>query len=216
MVTKEEATALGNALTTAKIALGEQNFEEADKQLATADPLAKLPEHRAKYNRLKEVAEYVKQFRMAVAEGVGSLEAGSTFKVGSSTVVAVVETFPDKITIRTAGQNRTYSFQDLRPGLAVALADLYLDSGVPANRVIKGSYLAVVKDGDEEVRAKAKALWEEAQLGGVDTSHLMPFLTDTYDELAKDIAKPVEPKPGETKPAAENAPEPKTGETPGT
>jgi hypothetical protein len=197
MVTRQEAIALGKALAMAKVALGEQNFEEADKQLAIAEPLAKLPEHQAKYQRLKEVANYVKQFRQAVAEAVAEMEAGETFKVGTSTMVVVVETFPDKIIIRSLGQNKTYPFQDLPVGLAVAIVDMKLDTSAPANRVIKGAYLAVDKRGDSVALDKAKAFWEEAQLGGVDVNHLMPFLSDKYDELDKDI-----PAEGEKKDAS--------------
>jgi outer membrane biosynthesis protein TonB len=186
-VTRQDAIALGKSLTTAKIALGEQNFEEADKQLALAESLAKLPEHRAKLARLKEVAGYAKQFRTAIEQAVAELEAGETFKVGTSTMVVVVETFPDKIIIRSLGQNKTYPFPDLPVGLAVALADMKLETTAPENRVIKGAFLAVDKRGDSVALDKAKAYWEEAQLAGVDTSHLMPFLTDKYDELEKDI-----------------------------
>jgi hypothetical protein len=178
----------------AKVALGEQNFDEADKQLAAAEPLAKLPEHQAKLARLKEVAGYVKQFRTAVAESVAGLEAGATFKVGTSTMVVVVETFPDKIIIRSLGMNKTYPFADLPVGLAVAIADMKLDTAAPENRVIKGAYLAVDKRGDSVALDKAKAYWEEAQLGGVDTSHLMPFLSDKYDELEKNIPADSEKK----------------------
>jgi outer membrane biosynthesis protein TonB len=205
-VTKQEAIDLGKAMTTAKIALGEQNFDEADKQLALAEPLAKLPEHQAKYQRLKEVADYVKQFRGAITEAVAGLDAGATFKVGTSTMVVVVETFPDKIIIRSLGQNKTYPFQDLPVGLAVAIADMKLDTTAPANRVIKGAYLAVDKRGDSIALDKAKAFWEEAQLGGVDTTHLVPFLSDKYDELEKDI-----PTEGEKK----ESPAPVATEKPG-
>lgn len=196
-ITKQEAIDLGKALTTAKIALGEQNFEEADKQLAAAEPLAKLPEHKAKLARLKEVAEYVKQFRRAIEESVAGLEAGATIKVGSSTMIVVVETFPDKIVVRSLGQNKTYPFQDLPLGLAVAIADMKLDPAAPENRVIKGSYLALDKRGDSVALDKAKSYWEEAQLSGVDTSHLLPFLSDKYDSLDKDI-----PEEGDKAPPA--------------
>jgi hypothetical protein len=205
-VTKADAMALGKALMMAKIALGEQNFEEADKQLAIAEPLARLPEHQAKFARLKEVANYVQQFRKAVEQSVAALEAGATFKVGTSTTVVVVETFPDKITIRSLGQNKTYPFPDLPVGLAIAISDMWLDAGVPENRVIKGAYLAVDKRGDSVALDKAKAYWEEAQLAGVDTSRLMPFLSDTYDELEKDI--PADGVPAD----AEKEPAPPTGE----
>ena len=149
--------------------------------MAAAEPLAKLPEQKAKLARLKEVANYVKQFRTAVETAAKELDAGATFKVGSSTMVAMVEALPDKVTIRSLGQNRTYPYADLPPGLAVALADLQLDGTDPVNRVIKGAYLAVDKRNTSEAQQKAKTWWEEAQLGGVDISHLMPFLTDTYE-----------------------------------
>lgn len=203
--TRQDAIALGKALTTAKVALGEQNFEEADKQLALAEPLAKLPEHIAKYQRLKEVANYVKQFRQAVEESVAALEAGSSFKVGSSTQVVVVETFKDKIIIRSAGQNRTYPFQDLPPGLAVAIADMKLDPSAPENRVVKGAYLAVDKRAGSQSQEKAKALWEEAQLSGVDTSRLLPFLTDSYEGLEKDISAADKKQDSEKQDAAKPA-----------
>jgi hypothetical protein len=204
-VTPQEAMALGKALAAARVALGEQNFEESDKQLAIAEPLAKLPEHKAKLQRLKEVAEYVKQFRQAIAEAVAGMEAGAMFKVGSSTMVVVVETFPDKIIIRSLGQNKTYPFQDLPAGLALAIVDMKLDTTAPANRVIKGSYLAVDKRGDSLALDKAKAFWEEAQLGGVDTSHLLPFLTDKYEGLERDIPAGGEAKENPT-PAAGGKP----------
>ena len=187
MLTKQEAIALGQALTAAKAALGEQNFDEAFKQLAVAEPLAKLPDHNAKFARLKEVADYVKQFREAIVAAVGALKPTDTFKVGNSTMVIVVGTTPDSITIRTAAQNTTYQLDNLKIGLALALADQFLDPGNPVNRVIKGSYLAVDPKQDSDTLAKAKAFWEEAQLSGVDTTHLLPFLTDKYDELEKDI-----------------------------
>jgi hypothetical protein len=206
MVTKQDAMALSKALAMAKIALGEQNFEEADKQLALAEPLARLPEHQAKLARLKEVAGYVKQFRGAVEQAVADLEAGETFKVGTSTMVVVVESFPDKIIIRSLGQNKTYPFPDLPVGLAVALADMKLQSTAPENRVIKGAFLAVDKRGDSVALEKAKAYWEEAQLAGVDTSHLMPFLSDEYDDLDKDISADAAPK----QPASPSSEEPES------
>ena len=179
--TSEELVALGKALTTAKAALGEQNFPDAAKEIAKAETLAKLPEHKAKVARLKEVGELVKQFRNAVALAAAELEAGESFKVGTSTQVVVVETFPDKIIVRTAGMNRTYPFADLPPGLAVALADFKLVQSDPISRVVKGAYLTVSKKSDSDAILKAKTWWEEAQLGGADVSHLMPFLSDTYD-----------------------------------
>jgi hypothetical protein len=179
--TKAELAALGKACTTAKDALAEQNFDEAGKLIAQAESLAKLPDHKAKVARLKEVAGYVKQFRDALALAVQGLEAAEVIKVGSSAQVAIVETFPDKLIIRSLGANKTFTFADMPAGLAIAIADRKLDGTDPVSRVVKGAYLAVQKRADSTALDKAKSFWEEAQLGGADVAPVMPFLTDTYD-----------------------------------
>jgi hypothetical protein len=184
MPTAAELAALSKALTLGRAALTEQNFEEAAEHISQAQSLAKLPEHRAMASRLKEVANYVQQFRKAVVAASLEFEAGETFKVGTSTQVAVVEATPDKLIIRTAGQNKVYPYADLPPGLAVVIADFKLAADDPVSRVVKGSFYAVARGDRETLVQKAKTWWEEAQQGGADVAPLMPFLTDDY-ELAK-------------------------------
>ena len=179
--TREELIALGKAMTTAKNALSEQNFSVADRALAEAEKLAKLPEHQAKVGRLKTLAIYVRQFRKAVEDATNELEAGESFMVGSSTVVSFVEGGSDRIIIRSSGQNRTYLFHELPLGLAVAIADLKLDGSDPVSRVVKGAYVAVDKRSDAGHLDKAKTWWEEARLGGLDLGDLELVLTDRYD-----------------------------------
>jgi len=179
--TREQLIALGKALTNAKAALSEQNFTEADRSLADAEKLAKLPEHQAKVGRLKVVGQYVRQFRHAIEEAVKTMEAASSFKVGSSTQVGVVETFPNKIIIRSAGVNKTYLFEDLPPGLAVAIANMKLDMGDPVSKVVTGAYIVVDKRSDSEDLGKAKTMWDEARAAGIDIGDLPLVLTDHYD-----------------------------------
>jgi hypothetical protein len=206
MPTKAELIALGKALRAARDALGKQHFEEADAHIAQAESLAKLPEHQEMAARLKEVASYVKQFRNAVEQGVKGLEVGAQIKVGTSTMVIVVQVSPERLTIRRAGGNVTYSTGELPPGLAMALAESWLNANDPVNRVIKGSYFAVAPGDADTNREKAKKYWDEAQSGGVDIKHLLPFLTDHYDlekqveQAAKPPAKPADAKPADTKP----------------
>jgi hypothetical protein len=69
-VTRAEAEALILSLERAKTALGEQNFDVADQELATAGALAKWSKHQEAVARLKEVSGYVKQFRQAVAAAI--------------------------------------------------------------------------------------------------------------------------------------------------
>jgi hypothetical protein len=191
--TRDELMKLSKVLTLARDAFSEHNFELGQKQIAEAEKLAKTPEHQALVERLRRVGEMAKQFREAVSAAIQGLEAGEVFKVGTSTQVAVVETFPDKIIVRIAGQNRTYNITEMPQGLAVALADMSLDASDPRNRVVKGAYVALGKNSDSDAIAKAKTWWEEAQLGGVDVSDLMPFFTDKYD-FQKELAELDAPK----------------------
>ena len=110
--------------------------------MARAESLAKLPKHQEAVARLKQVAGYVKQFREAVAAAVAQFEAGTVFMVGSSTQVAVVEGFPDRVILRIAGMNKVYPFRDMPPGLAVAIADQKLDGSRPGQPGSEGGLSA--------------------------------------------------------------------------
>jgi len=186
-VTRQEVQALIKALDATKAALGEQNFKAADLQLSKAESLAKLPKHTAAVARLRELSGRVKQFREAIAAASSSLQAGETFKVGNSTQVAFVEAFPDKVILRVAGMNRTYPFNDMPAGLALAIADHRLPLGDPMSQVVKGAYLLVHKRGANEERDKARELWQQAAAAGADMSLLTPLLSENYAEFLKDV-----------------------------
>jgi hypothetical protein len=179
-LSKEQLMDLGQALASAKTALGKQDFDSARAEITRAELLAGDSEHRAMTARLKEVAGYAKQFHDAVALAVQNFQVGDEILVGSSTVVCVVETGPDKIVVRVAAQNRMYRLAELPVGLALAIVDYRLSADDPVNGVIRGAYLAVDKRRDPDTLAKAKNLWKEALANGVEIGHLMPFLTDDY------------------------------------
>lgn len=181
--------ALVQALEKANEALGKQDFTAADEQLRRAESLADSPKHRAAVARLAEIADYVKQFREAVAAAVQGMQAAETFKVSSGTEVAFVEGFPDMVTLRVLGRNSTYPFRDLPPALALAIAERKLPARNPTSAAVKGAYLAVHKQRDNRAEEKAKTFWEEAEAGGLKTAHLMPFFTDNYADFLKDAAE---------------------------
>ncbi len=178
----QQLEALVEALTMGRTALTEQNFDEADKFIAQAAELAQADEHQKMVSRLREVGDYVKQFRAAVEAGAKSLET-KDLQVGTSAFVSFVEVLPDRVIVRTAGQNRNYPYAELPPGLAQAIVDQQLDGSDPTSRVVKGAYYAVARGDRKTLLEKAQTWWEEAQLGGVDVSHLMPFLSDDYESL---------------------------------
>jgi hypothetical protein len=179
--TAAELGDLSTLMKDAKTALGSFAFEDAEEALEKALKLAKLPEHRAKVLRLKNVAELAKKFRQAIVATMTKLEASEVIKVGTSTEAIVVESSPQKLVMRVAGQNKTYTVDDLPLGLAANLGERSLNADDPSTKVLKGAYVIIDRRADPSQIKKAKTWWEEAQLNGVDISTLLPVLTDKYD-----------------------------------
>jgi hypothetical protein len=165
----------------AKTALGDFTFDEAEQALSKAEKLAKSPDHLAVVHRLKNVANMAKKFRRGMEEAIAKLEAGDVIKVGTSTEAAVVEASPEKLVLRVAGQNKTYTLNDMPLGLAVNLGERAFSPDDPNTRLLKGSYVFIDKRTDPTQMKKAKTWWEEAQLNGVDIREILPVLTDKYD-----------------------------------
>jgi hypothetical protein len=184
--TRDEVTALAAALKAARTALFDHDFDGAEAELAKVESLSKLPEHHEKYERLYLLTQYARNFREALSKAIQSLEAGDEIEVGTSTVVGVVNTAADRITIRLSGANRDYSLETLPPGLAVAIADKWLNQDDPVSLVVKGAYLATIQDVGEERLARAREWWQDASRRGVDIGELEKVIDDTYD-LEKDL-----------------------------
>jgi hypothetical protein len=192
--TPEELAALTKETKSALEALGEYNFAAANASFDKLTTLAKLPEHKAKISRLKRTAELAQEFREAMERTIAKLDAGSEIKISSTTVVSVVEVGPNKLILRELGMNKTYTYNDLKMGIAVKLAEMSLPM-VDANaRLAKGAYVFIDKrpDSSEVTKRdkikKVEGFWKEAELMGADVIDLMKVLTDTYD-FEKDAAK---------------------------
>lgn len=183
-LTPAELMALSNHLKSAREALRERNFSETETHLDAAFKLAKSDEQIAKTQRLKLVADYVKQFDRSLKTLLAdeNFDAGAELTIGTSTRVVVVERSPTMIVIRINGMNKSYSLASLPDGLAMALIDQRLDPNDPVTKIIKASYLAAAKVATEDNIQKAKALWEEARVVDPEGVGDLPlFLTDTYD-----------------------------------
>ncbi|MCA9221436.1 MAG: hypothetical protein KDA71_13995, partial [Planctomycetales bacterium] len=188
MPTMQEVQALAKALSTAREALGEMNLDIADAELAKAQPLAKLPAHQAKLDRLKQLTHYTREFRHALEESLKGLQAGQSIPISESTVVAVVEANANTLIIKVAGVTRRYPVNELPLGLAVALADMWLDQGQPSSQLVKGAFVVAHKKASADNIAKARGWWEEAAARGLTlVNDLMPVIEDRYDNLADDL-----------------------------
>jgi len=181
---------LAKALTTARTALGEFNVEGAQQELAKAEKLPMLPDHALKYDRLRQLAHNVGEFRGALGESAKTLQGGQTIVV-ATTMVGIVETFPgqDRIILRVAGANRTYRFSDLPVGLAVALADQWLAKDQASSHLIRASYVVAHRNVNDEMKDKARQWLDIAGRELPEPAKaILAAMNDTYD-LEKDLDK---------------------------
>jgi hypothetical protein len=80
-----------------------------------------------------------------------------------------------------AGENRTYTLDDMPLGLAVNIGERALNTDDPKTKLFKGAYAFVDKRSDTPQFEKVKTWWEEAQDSGIDASELLATLADSYD-----------------------------------
>lgn len=182
------STAIG-AETSGDKALTEVRSLAAGRDVAGAKAALKKAEtHKgdakfdAEWNRLDELLNYVEQFWRMVERGAASLDAVEELEVGDQRV-AVVEASGAKIVLRVAGQNKTYTPQNIPPKLAITFAERVMKKNEPVNQVIIGAFLALDGKGD---RDKAREYWMTASKAGLDVKPLLPELG------APRVAPPVE------------------------
>ena len=184
--TRQQIVELEAALKKSRQALGERALDEAQGAIATAEPLALTADHQGKVERLRLAIEHTRLFREELPKAAAKLDAAETIKVGTSTVVSIVETFPDKITVRLSGMNRTYSFDTIPQGLAAAILDAKRVGGQPDTRTLKAMYFGSEADADEDTINEARGWLAEAAASDPNAQSLMLFFDDTY-ELVKEF-----------------------------
>jgi len=153
--------------------MGQRDLAAARQQLRQAERAAQSQADFDQVTRLETMANILDQFWKGMREGVASLGAGNELKVGE-TYVAVVESSPQRLLIKTAGRLRGWVVEELPTSLVLAVAQEYFrDDAV--KKLLIGTFLAVDPKGD---RARARQLWLEAAQGhtGVDVKLLMPEL----------------------------------------
>ncbi len=189
---REEIKALAQALTTARAAIGEQNFPIAEREIAKALPLAKTDEHKAMAERLQLLNDYVVRFRKAISETLARFGGGDQIDFGDGTTIGIVEVTPDLLVIRVGGENRRYPMADLPPGLAIRLGEMSLDKASLDTVVLKAAFIAVnPKIGDDDL-AKVQAWWQEAASVG-DVPDLIAAINDDYSLKQDVMAVPLAP-----------------------
>jgi hypothetical protein len=179
--TREEVAALARALAAARAALTNGKPEIARRELQKAKDLPKLPEHNAKFARLMLLTDYAKNFRSALGEALSQFKVGDQIPVGKSTMAGVVSASADKLTIRLAGENRTFTVDQLPAGLVLAIADASPRKDDPVALVLKATYLATLKGANADQLSTAREWFQQAAQKGADVGDLAKVLDDKYD-----------------------------------
>ena len=177
----EDLAALAAAMKTARTAAANGALSTAVDHLKKVASVPKSPEHQAKYDRLSLLIQYADSFRSALRDSIAALEAGDEIEVGTNGAVGVVGKTATSVTVRVKGANRKYSIDTLPPGLAIAIADTRLSKEDAVSLVMKGAYLATLKDADAQQLTKARQWFREASSKDQDTADLEKVLDDTYD-----------------------------------
>ncbi len=160
------------ALMNIRAALAGRDLPGAQAALAAAAKIQGDEKYDAARVRLEELADYVGQFWAAYDKSLATLASVEELAIGD-TFIAIVEVGPDKLIIRAAGTNRTYTKRTVPAGIALVIAERVIKPNVPQNKVIIGSFAALDAKGD---LAKARKYWQEAQAAGVDIKRLLPEL----------------------------------------
>jgi hypothetical protein len=179
--TREEVAALAKALTAARAALNNGKPEIARQELERASCLPMLPEHHAKFARLVLLTDCVTDFRSALSQALRQFKVGDAIPVGKSTMAGVVSASADNLTIRVAGQNMTYTVDDLPPGLVLGIADVSSKKDDPVVLVLKATYLATLRGATGHHLSTAREWLQQAAAQGAEIGDLAKVLDDTYE-----------------------------------
>jgi hypothetical protein len=183
-----EVRNLAKALQSARQALSDYRFDQAKSELEKVKGAPMLPQHQAKYQRLDLLTQYAEKFQVALTDAVKGLTPGTNIRLASGTEVGVVQATKDSLTVRVAGQNKTYRLSELSPTLALAIADQFIDqkgNGAPA---FKAAFVVTHRNASEELLAKARDWLQKAKKDGAEIGDLEQVIDDKYD-LEQELSK---------------------------
>jgi hypothetical protein len=176
-----ELEKLSAALKLGRAALSDRNLDISAEQLAIAAPLARSGEPQKAYMRLKSMHEFMAQFMRLSNEAIDNYESGAEIKIGTSTVVVVVETSPQELTIRVAGSIKTYLRNQLSTGLALGIADNNFDE-FEYKSTLKAAFVITQKTLRDFEVAKAREFWK---MGPEPIELFEGYISDDYEFAAE-------------------------------
>ena len=171
------------AMTKARKAVDKADFETFHKQMELALPLSTSDEMVSKHARLDQLGQLYEIFIKAIDQAKSKLNAGETLSV-AKTQVNIVEIKDDLLIVRIQGKNERHAWDQLPPGIAMALADLTLNNQEPTDNAARAVYftLSPATPASKGLFAKRVKDWFEKSVGkGTIRKDLEQALTDTYE-----------------------------------
>lgn len=179
-----------------RAAMARRDAASANRDVRAAAKLIQTPEEEVEINRLATLTSHLDEFWKTIAQVVAGLTPAQELNLGK-TLAIVVETNPNRVTLRCEGRNLSFSVKELpRPVVEALVQSGFADNA--ATRVLLGTYLAMDAQGD---RQAARRVWQEATDAGQDIKELMAEL-----DVASPGKTPANPTPGNTGAAKTDAP----------
>jgi hypothetical protein len=176
-----ELEKLTAALKLGRAALSDRNLEITAVQLAIAAPLARSGEPQKAFIRLKTMHEFMAQFMRLSNEAIDKYESGAEIQIGTSTIVVVVETSPQDLTIRVAGSVKTYLRNQLSTGLALGIADTNFEE-FEHKSTLKAAFVITQKTLRKFEVERAREFWE---MGPEPIELFEAYISDDYEFAAE-------------------------------
>jgi hypothetical protein len=153
-----DAGTVSGALAAARRAMAARDLTTARARVDAARAAATSSTEQAEVERVGKLLDLVETFWQAARGQWAQLVAGQEFEISGSGVI-VVDNREGELTVRAAGQNRSYTVEDAPWKLAVALAQKRLPGDKARKNLHIGAFLAIDGLGD---RAEARRRWEIA------------------------------------------------------
>ena len=162
-----------------------RNILAAREHLAETMLLAGSPEEHDHIRRLSVLADQQERFLAAMRRGLQKFTATDVLELGDE-IVAVIETGPESMAVRSEGSRRDYTLATMPAPLALAVARAGADENAAPVKVFFGAFHALDPQGDRET---ARRLWREAGAAGEPVGDLLPLL----DAAARDVERQAVP-----------------------
>ena len=168
------------AMMKAKESVHRADFVAFHKQIELALPLSTTEEMQAKHARLDQLGQLYAIFIKSLREAKSNMRGAETLSIGKLRV-GIVEVKDDVLIVRIDGTNKPYAWDQLPPGIAMAIADLTLSDQDPTDLAARAVYFSL-SPARNELFEKRVTDWFEKSVGKKTIrKDLVQALSDTYE-----------------------------------